>query len=92
MGITVTIEEQRGEASGDTFEARLTNLSRQTLEALALEGYKSGELTAHQVQRMLGLDSRVEVDGFLKARGVPLDYSLENLERDRDTLHTLLGE
>lgn len=91
MSVTVTIEERQG-ASGDTFAARLTSLSRETLETLALEGYSSGELTAYQVQRLLGFESRMEVDGFLKARGVPLDYSLADLERDREALRTLLSE
>ncbi len=91
MSITVTIEGQQ-EASGDSFEATITNVSREALETLALEGYKSGELTAGQVQQMLGLESRVEVDGFFKAHGVPMEYSLEDLEKDRAKLNTLLGE
>jgi hypothetical protein len=91
MSIIVTIEGQQ-EASGNSFEATLTNVSREALEALALEGYKSGELTAYQVQQMLGFESRVEVDGFLKAKGLPMEYSLEDLERDRATLRTLSGE
>ena len=58
----------------------------------ALEGYKSGALTAYQVQHMLGLQSRVEVDGFLKSHGVTLEVSIEDLERDRAALDALLGE
>lgn len=91
MSTTVTIEGQQ-EISGDSFAATLTNVSRGALEALALEGYRSGELTAYQVQQMLGFKSRVEVDGFLKAQGVPMEYSLEDLERDRATIKKLSGE
>lgn len=91
MVVTVMIEGQQ-DSSGDTFEAKLTNLSRQALETLALEGYKSGELTAHQLQVMLGFGSRIEVDGFLKAHGVPMEYSLEDLGKERATLNALLGE
>lgn len=76
MSITVTIEGQP-DTSGEAFEAKITNLSREALETLALDGYKSGELTAYQVQQMLGLDSRVAVDGFLKAHNVASEYSLE---------------
>ncbi len=79
MVVTVTV---RPDDLTGSFEATLTNVSREALEALALEGYKSGELTAYQVEQMLGLESRVEVDGFLKDKDVPMEYSLEDLERD----------
>jgi hypothetical protein len=68
------------------------NVSRRLLEMVSLEGYRSGTLTAYQVQEMLGLETRVDVDGFLKAHGVPLEYSREDLERDRAALKALLGE
>lgn len=59
------------------------------LEALALEGYRSGALSAAQVRRMLGYDTRAELDGFLKEHGVWLEYTLGDLEQDRATLRRL---
>lgn len=44
------------------------SLSRAALEALALEGVRSGRLTAVQARRLLGIRSRYEMDGFLKAQ------------------------
>ena len=41
----------------------------QALEALALEGYRSGKLSQAQVRRMLGYETRAQVDGFLKRHG-----------------------
>ena len=58
------------------------DLSRSALEALALEGYRSGKLTDAEVRRLLGYQTRMEVDGFLKQHGVYLDYTLEDLERE----------
>lgn len=52
------------------------------LEAYALEGYKSGQLSAHQVQEILGFETPMEVDGFLKGHGVYLDYTEQDLEED----------
>jgi len=49
------------------------DVSRRLLEMVALEGYKSGELTAHQVCKMLGFETHMEVDGFLKAHGIVLE-------------------
>jgi hypothetical protein len=54
------------------------------LEAIALEGVRSGKLTASQARRLLGIESRYEMDGFLKAHGVFLDLSLEDVRRDSE--------
>ncbi|MGH9854765.1 MAG: UPF0175 family protein, partial [Blastocatellia bacterium] len=67
------------------------DISRFVLEMVALEGYKSGELTAHQVQQMLGFDSRVEVDGFLKAHGITSELTPEEFERQTAFLESLLS-
>ncbi len=39
---------------------------------------------------MLGFQTRMEVDAFLKEHGVELEYGVEDLERDRKT-HNQLG-
>ena len=46
------------------------DLSRAALEAIAVEGARSGELTTAQVRRMPGFETRFEVDAFLKAHEV----------------------
>jgi hypothetical protein len=61
------------------------NLSRAVLEKVALEAYRSRELTQAQVRRLLGFEHRLDVEAFLKEHGVYLDYTLEDLERDRET-------
>jgi hypothetical protein len=40
--------------------------------------------------QLLGYETRSEVDPFLKSHGVELEYTLEDVERDRDT-HRQLG-
>jgi hypothetical protein len=66
------------------------DLPRHILEMVALEGYRSGALSAYQVQQVLGCETRDEVYGFLKEHGVPLRYTLEHLQRDREA-HDRLG-
>ena len=58
---------------------------RAAIEAVALEGVRSGKLTVSQACRLLGLPSRYEMDGFLKAHGVFLDLTLDDVRRDSDT-------
>jgi len=52
-------------------ETRWPDLSRKTLEALAIEGYRQGALSTGQVAHILDL-SIYETDGFLKEHGASL--------------------
>ena len=63
-------------------EAKWGNVPQRALEALALEAYRSGALTEAQVQHMLKLSSRWEVETFLKQAQAYLDYTEADLERD----------
>lgn len=67
-------------------------LSRAALEALVIEGYRSGKLGIGQVREVLGLDSRWDAEAWLGGRGVDWNYSLEDLEEDRATLAKLLPD
>ena len=66
------------------------DVSRRTLEALALEAYRSGVITTAEVQLMLGLSSRWDVDEFLKQKHAYLDYTDADLQRDIDSIRRLL--
>ncbi len=63
--------------------ARHPNPAREALEALAIEGYRSGALSPVQTRILLGFETRSELDGFLKQRGVwDHSYTVEDLEKD----------
>ncbi len=61
---------------------RRPDLPQQALEALAIDGYRTGVLTESQVRRLLGLESRFEVHALLKEHGVPLRYTAADLADD----------
>jgi len=64
--------------------------SRAALEALAIEGYRTGSLTPLQARCLLGFETRYEFEGFLKEHQVwEHTYSLEDLEKDRETMRQL---
>jgi hypothetical protein len=69
-------------------ESKWKDLPRAALESLALEAYRSRALTAAQVRRLLGFQTRMEVDAFLKAHEI-YDYSAADFEQDRETLREL---
>jgi chromosome segregation and condensation protein ScpB len=66
------------------------DLSRAAFEALALAAYRERKISAAQLRQLLGYETRMEVDAFLKSHGVELEYTLEDIERDRET-HRQLG-
>jgi len=66
------------------------NLSRAALEAIALEAYRERKLSTAQLRRLLGFETRYDLDGFLKQHEVWLDYAWQDLEQDRET-HRRLG-
>jgi uncharacterized protein UPF0175 len=59
------------------------DFSRAALEALALEAYRLRKISAGQLRQILGLQTRMETDTFLKNHGIELEYGREELERDR---------
>jgi predicted HTH domain antitoxin len=66
------------------------DLSRAAFEAIAVEAYRARKISTAQLRHLLGFQTPMEVDGFLKAHGVELEYTLEDLERDRE-VHRRLG-
>ena len=69
----------------EMLEKQWGNLPRHALEALAIEGYRTGVLSRSQVRRMLGFETRAEVDDFMKHAGIPFDYTLDDFEHDAET-------
>ena len=60
MNISITVPDDLAHQMGDRWE----DLPRQALEALAAATYRSGILTAAQVRRLLGHESRFETQAF----------------------------
>ena len=65
------------------------DLSRAVFEAVALEAYRERKLSTAQLRRLLGFESRYELDGFLKRHEVWLEYTWEDVEQDLETHHRL---
>ena len=61
------------------------DLSRAALEALGLEAYRRRRISAYQLRKMLGIDSRFELDAFLKEHQVET-YTVDDFESDWATI------
>src|ERR1700684_870541 len=84
MQITLELPEDIGQG----LESRWRDLPRAALESLALEAYRSRALTAAQLRRLLGFQTRMQVDAFLKEHEI-CDYTAADFEQDRKTLRRL---
>ncbi len=88
MEVTVEIPEDIAQQ----LHTKWDNLPRGVLESLALEAYRSGMLTMMQLRRLLGFETPMELDAFLKQAGIHLDYDLDNLREDLETIRKVRGE
>ncbi|MGP8247747.1 MAG: UPF0175 family protein [Bryobacteraceae bacterium] len=84
MQITLELPEDIAQGLG----SRWKDLPRAALESLALEGYRSRALTAAQLRRLLGFETRMQVDAFLKDHEI-YDFTAADFDQDRETLRHL---
>jgi predicted HTH domain antitoxin len=78
MRVTIQLPDDISAA----LEEQWDDVPRRSLEAIAVEAYRSSALTESQVRRLLGLESRFQVHALLKAHNVPLQYAAADLEDD----------
>jgi predicted HTH domain antitoxin len=86
MQVTVVLPDQIARQWGETPDA----VARHVLEDAAIEGYRAGRLSHRQAGEMLALDYW-QTEAFLKQRGVPLNYSCDDLQADSATLAKILA-
>ena len=84
MQITLELPEDIAQRLESTWK----DLPRAALESLALEAYRSHALTAAQLRQLLGFETRMQVDAFLKEHEI-YDYTAADFEQDRETLRQL---
>ncbi len=85
MNISITLPDDVAEQ----MQAHGCNLPRRALEVLVADGYRAGILTGAQVQRILGLGSRWEVEELLYQAGADLGYGAKELREDLEALREL---
>lgn len=67
------------------------DVSRHMLEAYAIESYRQEKMSLGQIAELLGF-SIDEANAFLKEHNIPLNYDLEDLERDRQSVELFLAK
>ena len=78
MKVTIELPEDISAA----LRGQWDDIPRRSLEAIAVEGYRTGALTEAQVRRLLQLQTRFQVHSLLKEHQVPIRYTEADLEDD----------
>lgn len=87
MKLTISIPDEFAEVLGSSLEER----ERRAREALALELYREGRISLRRMGELAGIGSDFwAVENFRTLHKVPLNYSTEDLEADRQAAATLL--
>ena len=85
MDVVVRLPDPVARQWGETPQA----IARHVVEDAVIERYRAGRLSHRQIGEALGLDYW-QTEAFLKERGVPLNYSLADLDADEATLEKIL--
>lgn len=86
MSLTISIPDEFAEVLGATAEER----DRRAREALALELYREGKISAASGAHLAGVDV-VSFQGVLAGHGIPRNYSVSDLHDDLAALDRMLG-
>lgn len=65
------------------------NLEQRLLEITLLEAYRDGSISVGKLRELLGMSTRLEIDSWLKDRGIDLAYSEEDFAADCQTHNQL---
>jgi hypothetical protein len=65
------------------------DLTRRALEAFVAEEHRQGRLNKPDLRRLLGFQTSDQIDTFLRPHEVWIDYTIEDLERERAGLQCL---
>ncbi len=65
------------------------DLTRTALEMIAAEAFREDRITKPELQRLLGIETSYQLDGFLKAHCIWIDYTIEDAAREQRSLDRL---
>lgn len=84
MEVTISIPDKFVHAAGAS-----SDVSRQMLEAFAIENYRQEKMSLGQIAELLGL-SIDEANAFLKKHRIPLLYDFADLAEDRRVIEQFI--
>ncbi|EFI34163.1 conserved hypothetical protein [Desulfonatronospira thiodismutans ASO3-1] len=86
MEYTIPIPDDVAKKVQDRWE----DIPGRVLESFALAAYNDGIITEYEIQKILNISSRWELEEFLKKNKVYLYYTEEDLEQDIKNLEKVV--
>ena len=88
MEITISLPDNLAHS----LEAKWVSLERRLLEDIVVKAYREGSISAGKVRELLGMNTRLEADDFLKSKEIHLAYDEAEFEADMQTHENLRRE
>lgn len=66
--------------------------ARAVLEDALVQAYRENRISGPQLMEALGIETRDALDGFLKSHQVWIEYSMDDLAKDREAMERILAE
>lgn len=67
------------------------NVSQSAKEAFIIQGYQDRRFGISMVRRLLGVETRWDAEQWLSNHQVCTNYSAQDLDDDRQTIHQVFG-
>ncbi|HEY4381551.1 MAG TPA: UPF0175 family protein [Acidobacteriaceae bacterium] len=66
--------------------------ARAVLEDALVQAYRENRISGPQLMQALGIETRDELDGLLKSHQVWIEYSMDDLNKEREAMERILAE
>jgi hypothetical protein len=66
--------------------------ARAVLEDALVQAYREDRISGPELMQALGIETRNDFDGFLKAHKVWIEYSMDDLAKDREAMQQVIAE
>ncbi len=65
--------------------------ARTVFEGALVQAYREDRISGPQLMAALGIETREELDGYLKSHHVYIQYSLDDLNAEREVMERILA-
>ncbi len=88
--MTFNVSYDLPDSVAEVLRQNWNRIAKRNLEDIAVISYRTGILTSHQVQLMLGHESRWETEDFLHKHRCYLSYDEQDFRHDGEVLKEIL--
>jgi len=69
----------------NSLQIKWGNIEQKLMEIILIEAYQDGSISVGKLRELLGFSTRLEIDNWLKNKGISLTYDELDLAADKQT-------